>query len=135
MSNHPEFRVPSGRQEAWPASLWQEVLASESTRRSGGAGQSTATSMKVQMLPLGPAPEVAELKAMEARIARLEQLLTPSVIVVRPLTKSQAKKELLAYFRKHPGAYPSEAALALQLDPARSRDLCAELVREGKLEG
>ena len=82
------------------------------------------------------APELLEeMRAIKERIARLEQATATTVIVVRPVKKRQAKKELLDFFRGHPGAYPSDAAIALQLDPARSRDLCAELVHEGKLEG
>jgi hypothetical protein len=89
-----------------------------------------------------PTPSPAQLGALNAtvhslqeRVRALEQQLTPSVFVVRDLSPEQAKKELLDYFQRNPGTYPSDAALALKLDSAVVRDLCLELVEEGLLAG
>ena len=56
------------------------------------------------------------------------------VLVVRTVTRAQAKQELLDYFRQNPETYPSDAAISLSLDPELARDLSEELVAEGKLE-
>lgn len=87
-----------------------------------------------------PATELASLHAtvrsLQERVRALEdQQLVPAVFVVRDLSPSEAKRELLEYFQKNPGTYPSDAATALRLDSAVVRDLCLELVGEGLLEG
>ncbi len=135
MSSPPGIELGRGKLPSWSRFPLDPVLAVESIRDVAVSAGSFAT--PVSPFPIATvAPELLEeMRVIEERLARLEQAAAPTVIVVRPMTKRQAKKELLAYFRKHPGAYPSDAAVALQLDPARSRDLCAELLTEGKLEG
>jgi len=76
----------------------------------------------------------SQLESLRDRVQVMEQRLADEVVVVREVSEDDAKTELLAYFREHPDAYPSDAAMALRLDSAWVRDLCDTLVGEGFLE-
>ncbi len=71
-----------------------------------------------------------EVEELRQRLARLEG----EVVVVREITREEAKREVLGYFRRRRRVtYPSDAAAALRLDAALVRDLCHELEQEGRL--
>ena len=73
--------------------------------------------------------------ALRHRVLALEDERREVLLVVRQVSRKEAKQEVLSYIQRHPGSYPSDAALALSLDPALVRDLAAELVKDGLLEG
>jgi hypothetical protein len=74
------------------------------------------------------------VEALQARLRCLEQHAERE-IVIREIPEEQARTELVAFFRDHPGTYPSDAAVALGLDPALARDIAAGVVKDGLLEG
>lgn len=74
------------------------------------------------------------VRFLQARVSMLEEQ-AEHVSVLREVTREDAKREVLDYYRQHPGRYPSDVALALSLDSALVRDLCLELTSEGLLEG
>lgn len=76
-----------------------------------------------------------ELGALRDRVNALEAQLEPRVVVIRDISRDQAKQELLHYFKEHPQSYPSDAALELRLDAALVREVCSELIQAGILEG
>jgi hypothetical protein len=76
-----------------------------------------------------------ELSDLRARVEALEASLSEHVVVLRELSRDDAKRELIEFFRTHETAYPSDAAGELRLDAETVRDLCAELARDGVLRG
>lgn len=78
----------------------------------------------------------AELVGLRKRVGALEAQLQSQVVVLREITRDQAKGELKEFFRQHGDEqrYPSDAAIALRLDAALVRELCDELTAEGLLE-
>lgn len=44
------------------------------------------------------------------------------------------KRQIVEWFEKHPGRYPSDFANEKRILPSVVRDLCNELVKEGVLE-
>lgn len=74
------------------------------------------------------------IRLLEERLERLEEAAAPRVLVVLPMRKRKAKSALVRYFREHPGHYPSDAAIALQIDPEVANELTIELLSEGRLE-
>ena len=74
------------------------------------------------------------IEGLQERVQALEDERRPKVIVLREVGRAQAKREVLEYFRTHPGVYPSDVAIALRLESATVRDLCDELIAEGVLE-
>lgn len=75
------------------------------------------------------------VRQLEDRLRAVEAVLEPAEVELREVPRDQAKRELLNYFKENPGQYPSDAAVALNLDAPLVRDLCLELVSEGRLEG
>lgn len=81
---------------------------------------------------------VGELRKLVQELQERVQTLEAregNVIVVRSLSRDEAKAEVLAYFREHPDSYPSDVAAELSLDAALVRDLAQELVADGRLQG
>lgn len=70
----------------------------------------------------------------EAVREKLEKLGEMKIVVVKKTTKQKAKKEIIHYFRSHPGAYVSEAADALGIDTVLAFEAVSELVKEDKLQ-
>jgi hypothetical protein len=58
---------------------------------------------------------------------------TGGVMVLRKVSRQQAKKEILQLFRKQQSLYYSDVADQLRLDLEFVVDICAELEREGKI--
>ena len=52
----------------------------------------------------------------------------------RSLSKAEAEREILEHLTAHPDLDAFEVAVALQLDPSMTVDICHRLVREGKLK-
>lgn len=73
---------------------------------------------------------VREVQELRRRLDALEQ---ERVVVIRSVEHEDLKRELLAYFQRNPGSYPSDAAFALNLDTVEVRDAAGELVDEGLL--
>lgn len=69
----------------------------------------------------------------EAVREKLERLGEMRIIVAKPVSKSIAKKQLLSYFKEHPGSYVSEAADALGIDVASAFEAASELVKDKKV--
>ena len=68
------------------------------------------------------------------RMAAREKLQQIQVLELRDVDRSQAKEEILAYLRQHPGAYPSDIGVALQLDLHLVMEVCRELLDGGRVE-
>ena len=79
----------------------------------------------------------SNMAALQGRIKTLEDQLGSQgeLVVLREISRDDAKLEILKYFEHNPNAYPSDAAIALHLDAGVVRELCEELVGEGRLEG
>jgi hypothetical protein len=80
-----------------------------------------------------------EIARLEIRVAELETALQYGEAPVTEVKKSpglkKLKAELLAYFRKHPNTYPSDAAFELGYDSKLVFLTCQALMREGLIGG
>lgn len=69
-------------------------------------------------------------EAVREKLAKIGEM---KIVVVKKTTKEKAKKEIVSYFKGHPGAYVSEAADALGIDVVLAFETVNELVEEDKL--
>ena len=68
------------------------------------------------------------------RMAAREKLQQIRVIELRSVPHAAARKEVLAYIRKHPTSYPSDIAMALRLDLRLVMEICRELLEARNVE-
>ncbi len=98
-----------------------------------------APSRAVARRPL-PSPDLSQkVKALEQRVRSLEQQLAalsedaPEVVVLRTVTRKQAKKEILSLFAGGGTWYYSDVARELKLDLEQVVEICNELLEEQEI--
>ncbi len=82
--------------------------------------------------------EIAELKARVAALEReleyLKASASDSVIVLRTISREDAKQEIKQLFQAGETLYFSDIAARLQLDLQLVVEICQELMEEGEIE-
>jgi len=67
------------------------------------------------------------------RAAVREKLSSSAAHTVRDITPSQAEKEILAFLKTHPVAYPSDVASELELDLTLVMNVVQKLLKRGRV--
>lgn len=83
-----------------------------------------------------------EIEQLRARVATLEEkvqalefsIVDKEVIVLRTLTKEEAKREIQELFQSGETLFYSDIARRLRIDLPLVVDLCQELEEEGEIE-
>ena len=81
--------------------------------------------------------EIGELKArvaaLEAQVARLEGDSTEKVLVLREITRDEARAEIAELFRGGETLYYSDISDRLRIDLEMVVEICRELLEEGAI--
>ncbi len=79
---------------------------------------------------------IKRIEDLERRVKELEELVKPKVIVVRGITKDEAKKLILDHieFRKGEITSPLELSEKLRIPYEIAHEIVLELIKEGRLE-
>ncbi|OYT34368.1 hypothetical protein B6U96_13085 [Archaeoglobales archaeon ex4484_92] len=79
---------------------------------------------------------VKRVEDLEKRVKELEELVKPKIIVVREVTKEEAKKLILNYIKSRRGEItsPLEISEKLQIPYEITHEIVIELIKEGYLE-
>ena len=64
----------------------------------------------------------------------LQQVDTPELVLREGVTRGQARTEVAAYIQDHPGSFPFDIAIALQLPPDLVGEVVEELIVDGTVE-
>jgi hypothetical protein len=64
----------------------------------------------------------------------LQQEDTPELVLREDVTRGQAHTEVAAYIQDHPGSFPFDIAIALQLPPDLVSEVVEELIVDGTVE-
>jgi len=79
---------------------------------------------------------IKRIEDLERRVKELEELVKPKIIVVREITKEEAKKLILDYIKSRKGEITSPLELSehLQIPYEIAHEIVLELIKEGRLE-
>ena len=98
------------------------------------------TPSSARMIPIMPAPLgfVREYVSLERKLAHVEQRLAEleakeKVIVLKEITKEEAKEEIRQLFTNGRTLYYSDIVMELSLDLEMVVDICKELQKSGEI--
>jgi hypothetical protein len=80
---------------------------------------------------------IADIEKKMETLVRLAENLKPKEIAIRDLTRNQAKKEIIRYFKTHHGENidASDIEDDLGIDIMLAIEICEELEKEGQIRG
>jgi len=59
---------------------------------------------------------------------------TPELVLREDVARGEARAEVAAYIREHPGSFPFDIAIALRLSPDLVGEVVEELIADGIVE-
>ncbi len=75
-----------------------------------------------------------KVSALERDVKALRLQQSSDVVVLRTITRTKAREEILGLFRSGQTLYYSDVARRLRIDLPLVVDICNELLREGKID-